>query len=100
MMAALTVTAAIHVRVPQHRRAARCLPRPVPARCIQPKRRPSTASYIQLQAGETVEHDAFGRGLVLSVRPMGGDALLEVAFDTVGTKKLMLKAASHHLKKV
>ena len=29
-----------------------------------------------------------------------GDALLEVAFDTVGTKKLMLKAASHHLKKV
>lgn len=61
---------------------------------------PSTASYIQLQAGETVEHDAFGRGLVLSVRPMGGDALLEVAFDTVGTKKLMLKAASHHLKKV
>ena len=42
----------------------------------------------------------FGRGLVLSVRPMGGDALLEVAFDTVGTKKLMLKAASHHLKKV
>ena len=45
-----------------------------------------------------MEHDAFGRGLVLSVRPMGGDALLEVAFDTVGTKKLMLKAASHHLK--
>ncbi len=60
----------------------------------------SAASYIQLQPGETVEHDAFGRGLVLSVRPMGGDALLEVAFDTVGTKKLMLKAASHHLKKV
>ncbi len=47
-----------------------------------------------------MEHDAFGRGLVLSVPPMGGDALLEVAFDTVGTKKLMLKAASHHLKKV
>ena len=54
---------------------------------------------MQLQAGETVEHDAFGKGLVLSVRAMGGDALLEVAFDTVGTKKLMLKAAAHHLKK-
>ena len=60
----------------------------------------SAASYIQIQAGETVEHDAFGRGLVISMRPMGGDALLEIAFDTVGTKKLMLKAASHHLKKV
>ncbi len=60
----------------------------------------SVASYIQIQAGETVEHDAFGRGLVISMRPMGGDALLEIAFDTVGTKKLMLKAASHHLKKV
>ena len=94
MMAALTVTAAIHVRVPQHRRAARCHTARTAAKA------PSTASYIQLQAGETVEHDAFGRGLVLSVRPMGGDALLEVAFDTVGTKKLMLKAASHHLKKV
>lgn len=102
MMAALTVTAAIHVRVPQHRRAARCLPRLVPARCIRPERRQSAVyRLLHTAAGrETVEHDAFGRGLVLSVRPMGGDALLEVAFDTVGTKKLMLKAASHHLKKV
>ena len=61
---------------------------------------PAAVPPLQIQAGETVEHDAFGRGLVLSVRAMGGDALLEVAFDTVGTKKLMLKAAAHHLKKV
>lgn len=27
---------------------------------------------------------------------MGGDALLEVAFDGIGTKKLMLKAAAQH----
>ena len=47
-----------------------------------------------------VEHDVFGKGLVISLRAMGGDALLEVAFDTVGTKKLMLKAATHHLKKL
>ena len=53
---------------------------------------------MQIQAGETVEHDAFGRGLVLSVRAMGGDALVEVAFDSVGTKKLMLKMAAQHLK--
>ena len=58
----------------------------------------AAAPRIQIQAGETVEHDAFGRGLVLSVRTMGGDALVEVAFDSVGTKKLMLKMAAQHLK--
>ena len=58
----------------------------------------AAAPRMQIQAGETVEHDAFGRGLVLSVRAMGGDALVEVAFDSVGTKKLMLKMAVQHLK--
>ena len=58
----------------------------------------AAAPRMQIQAGETVEHDAFGRGLVLSVRTMGGDALVEVAFDSVGTKKLMLKMAAQHLK--
>ena len=58
----------------------------------------AAAPRMQIQAGETVEHDTFGRGLVLSVRTMGGDALVEVAFDSVGTKKLMLKMAAQHLK--
>ena len=58
----------------------------------------AAAPRMQIQAGETVEHDAFGRGLVLSVRAMGGDALVEVAFDSVGTKKLMLRMAAQHLK--
>ena len=62
--------------------------------------RTASAPALQIQAGEMVEHDAFGKGLVISLRAMGGDALLEVAFDTVGTKKLMLKAATHHLKKL
>ena len=54
---------------------------------------------LEIKPGESVKHTAFGHGLVLSVRPMGGDALIEVAFDTVGTKKLMLKAAARHLTK-
>ena len=58
----------------------------------------AAAPRMEIQPGETVEHDAFGRGLVLSVRAMGGDALIEVAFDSVGTKKLMLKMAAQHLK--
>ena len=36
-----------------------------------------------------VEHNTFGKGLILKVTPMGNDAMLEIAFDTVGTKKIM-----------
>ena len=38
--------------------------------------------------------------MVLSVQPMGGDALIEVAFDDVGTKRMMLKAAARFMTKV
>ena len=59
-----------------------------------------SSPMLQLNQGDMVEHTAFGKGMVLSVRPMGGDALLEVAFDQMGTKKLMLKSAGNHLKKL
>jgi DNA helicase-2/ATP-dependent DNA helicase PcrA len=55
---------------------------------------------LELNRGDMVQHSAFGSGLVLSVMNMGGDALLEIAFDQVGTKKLMAKAASSHMKKL
>ncbi len=42
-----------------------------------------------LREGDAVRHLTFGDGEILSVRPMGGDVLYEVAFDRVGTKKLM-----------
>ena len=58
------------------------------------------APLLQLRQGDMVEHTAFGKGVVLSVRPMGGDALAEVAFDQAGTKKLMLKSAGSHMKKL
>ena len=57
-------------------------------------------NYIDLNKGDMVQHTAFGRGMVLSVVKMGGDALLEIAFDQIGTKKLMAKTASAHLKKL
>ena len=50
--------------------------------------------------GDAVEHRAFGRGLVLSVQKIGGDALLEIAFDQVGTKRLLLKSVQANMKKV
>lgn len=42
-----------------------------------------------LAPGDRVVHPSFGEGDILSVRDMGADKLLEVMFDTVGTKKLM-----------
>lgn len=56
------------------------------------------ASSDSYAAGQRVEHKTFGVGLILSVSPMGNDTLLEIAFDTVGTKKIM--AAYAKLKKL
>ena len=61
---------------------------------------PKTVNLPMLNKGDMVLHTAFGRGMVLSVVKMGGDALLEIAFDQIGTKKLMLKSASAHIKKL
>ena len=58
------------------------------------------AAYLELNKGDMVQHSAFGRGMVLSVMKMVGDALLEIAFDSIGTKKLMAKTASAHMKKL
>ena len=60
----------------------------------------SSGPVLELNKGDMVKHTAFGRGMVLSVMKMGGDALLEIAFDEIGTKKLMAKTASSHMKKL
>ena len=57
-------------------------------------------TYLELNKGDMVHHTGFGKGMVLSVVKMGGDALLEIAFDQIGTKKLMAKTASAHMKKM
>ncbi len=60
----------------------------------------SRTTFLELNQGDMVLHAAFGKGMVLSVMKMGGDALLEIAFDDIGTKKLMAKTASAHMKKL
>ena len=55
---------------------------------------------IDLSKGDMVQHNAFGRGMVLSVMKAGNDALLEIAFDQIGTKRLMAKTAMAHMKKL
>lgn len=45
------------------------------------------------KAGDTVEHKAFGAGLILTATPMANDTLLEIVFEKVGTKKLFANFA-------
>lgn len=44
---------------------------------------------IDFNPGDVVRHKKFGKGMVLSVTPDGGDVRIEIAFDSVGTKSLM-----------
>ena len=64
------------------------------------KTAPLPSAFLELNKGDMIQHKAFGRGMVLSVMKMGGDALLEIAFDQIGTKRLMAKTASAHMKKL
>ena len=43
--------------------------------------------------GDRVRHKVFGEGLIVGAMPMGSDTLLEIAFEKVGTKKLMANFA-------
>ena len=57
---------------------------PVPAATAEARQ-----SMNSLNPGDRVTHASFGDGEILSIKPMGADKLIEVMFDTAGTKKLM-----------
>jgi DNA helicase-2/ATP-dependent DNA helicase PcrA len=57
---------------------------PVPAATAEARQ-----SMNALNPGDRVTHATFGGGEILSIKPMGADKLIEVMFDTAGTKKLM-----------
>ncbi len=48
---------------------------------------------LDFKVGDMVEHKTFGQGLIISAKAVGGDMVLEIAFDDVGTKKVMAKVA-------
>jgi len=56
------------------------------------------AAVVSLSVGDRVEHVMFGVGVIRAASDMGGDALYEIEFEKVGTKKLMASFAK--LKKV
>ncbi len=61
------------------------------------KNAPSISTTIFAE-GDRVSHMKFGEGTIVAVTPFERDALLEISFDTIGTKRLM--AAYAKLKKV
>ena len=67
----------------------------LPAAAAKPK-----APVPEFRPGDTVRHRAFGRGMVLTVTKVGNDALLEIAFDGKGTKKLLANTAAAHMELV
>ena len=69
-----------------------------PSASLSPAKAKS-APLPDFAAGDRVFHRAFGDGMIVSVKPMGGDALLEIAFDQKGTKRLMAKSAAQFMQK-
>jgi len=55
-------------------------------------------SGFSMKKGDRVNHRKFGDGMIVSVTPSGGDFLVEILFDKVGTKNLMASIAK--LKKI
>lgn len=53
----------------------------------------SASPSFDYKIGDRVKHKKFGEGMILGQTKMGNDMLLEIAFDSVGTKKLMAKVA-------
>ena len=71
--------------------------RPAEKSSLKPAPEKAPAPLPSLEVGMRVHHQAFGDGTVLKATPMGGDKLLEIGFDEIGSKKLMLKAAARFL---
>ncbi len=53
------------------------------------KEAPKVKTELLYKVGMSVKHNTFGTGMILGATPMGNDTLLEIAFDKVGTKKIM-----------
>ena len=74
------------------------IPKHYSAKTDSAPEKPASAGKETYKVGDTVLHSAFGKGVILSVQPMGGDYFLEIAFEKASTKKIM--AAYAKLKKL
>lgn len=53
----------------------------------------SSGGGFELKKGDRISHRKFGEGMIISVAASGGDYMLEILFDNVGTKKLLASVA-------
>ncbi|MBQ7226071.1 MAG: UvrD-helicase domain-containing protein [Clostridia bacterium] len=58
------------------------------------------APVVAFSIGDRIKHMTFGEGTILNVIPMSTDFMYEIAFDNVGTKKLMASYVSKLMKKI
>ena len=65
----------------------------------KPKTVLSAPKAPDFKKGDRVVHKAFGKGVIEKMTPMGGDALVEVKFDSGETKRMMLRVAVQHMTK-
>ena len=50
-------------------------------------------SSVTYKKGERVMHKKFGEGMIVGITESGGDMMLEILFDNVGTRNLMASFA-------
>ena len=55
----------------------------------------SVLDYIDINIGDSIIHNRFGKGTVLTTEGIGGDKKAEVKFETSGLKKILLKFAKY-----
>ena len=70
----------------------------IAAPAAQPK--PAAKAAPDFRLGDAVQHKAFGPGVITRLTPMGGDYLVEINFEKVGPKKLMLRVAALNMTKL
>ena len=70
-------------------------PAKIPAFNVDPvgQRTKTQPAKIDYSVGDIVHHKVFGNGMVIRMTAMSNDTLVEVAFDKVGTKKIMANFA-------
>ncbi|MBQ0134262.1 MAG: UvrD-helicase domain-containing protein, partial [Clostridiales bacterium] len=91
---------AVRRKAPSHSYGSSTV-RITPQRSVaKPKTTLASPTVPDFKAGDTVEHKSFGKGVLLKLTPMGGDALVEIEFESVGVKKLMLRVAAQHMTKL
>jgi DNA helicase-2/ATP-dependent DNA helicase PcrA len=78
--------------------------RPAHARRARPpddseRGRREAATPTVFRIGDAVKHKVFGGGLITRLDYGGKDALLEIAFDSIGTKRFMLNSVAQYLTK-